>query len=41
MEQRQKNLLHKKLAMKPFFWGGDGAESTEELDWETHTEGEI
>jgi hypothetical protein len=23
------------------FWGGEGAESTEELDWETHTEGEL
>jgi len=22
-------------------WGGEGAESTEELDWETHTEGEL
>lgn len=22
-------------------WGGEGAESIEELDWEVHTEGEL
>jgi len=28
--------------MKTFFsWGGEGAESTEELDWDAHTEGQI
>jgi hypothetical protein len=40
MEQRRKRIFFKQITMK-IIWGGEGAESTEELDWETHTEGEI
>lgn len=24
-----------------YYWGGEGAESTEELDWDAHTEGQL
>jgi len=24
-----------------YLWGGEGAESTEELDWDAHTEGQL
>jgi len=28
--------------MKNYYsWGGEGAESTEELDWDAHTEGQL
>jgi len=26
---------------KYYPWGGEGAESSEELDWDAHTEGEL
>lgn len=45
MDERRKILLYKNLdipTMKTkLFWGGEGAESADELDWDSTTDGEI